>query len=138
MEEYAYTLEMSVRDYECDMQGIVNNAVYQNYLEHVRHEYLKAIGVDFADYARRGINFVVVRIEMDYKLPLASGDRFVVGLNMVRESRIRFAFHQDVYRLPDTKPVIKAKVIGTAMNAKGRPEIPAEVEQLLGGSEEKS
>ncbi|MGE0082219.1 MAG: acyl-CoA thioesterase [Thiohalomonadaceae bacterium] len=138
MEEYAYTLEMSVRDYECDMQGIVNNAVYQNYLEHVRHEYLKSIGVDFADYARRGINFVVVRIEMDYKHPLTSGDRFVVGLNMVRESRIRFAFHQDIYRLPDMKPVIKAKVIGTAMNAKGRPEIPAEVEQLLGSSEEKS
>jgi acyl-CoA thioester hydrolase len=138
MEQYAYTLEMSVRDYECDMQGIVNNAVYQNYLEHVRHEYLKSIGVDFADYARRGINFVVVRIEMDYKLPLTSGDRFVVGLNMVRESRIRFAFHQDICHLPDMKPVIKAKVIGTAMNAKGRPEIPAEVEQLLGGSEEKS
>ncbi|MCK9531308.1 MAG: acyl-CoA thioesterase [Gammaproteobacteria bacterium] len=138
MEQYAYTLEMSVRDYECDMQGIVNNAVYQNYLEHVRHEYLKSIGVDFADYARRGINFVVVRIEMDYKLPLTSGDRFVVGLNMVRESRIRFAFHQGIYRLPDMKPVIKAKVIGTAMNAKGRPEIPSEVEQLLGSSEEKS
>lgn len=138
MEQYTYSLEMGVRDYECDMQGIVNNAVYQNYLEHVRHAYLKAIGVDFADYAQRGINFVVVRIEMDYKLPLTSGDRFVVGLNMARESRIRFAFQQDIYRLPDMKPVIKAKVIGTAMNAKGRPEIPAEVEQLLGSPEEKS
>lgn len=132
MQDYAFKMEMSVRDYECDMQGIVNNAVYQNYLEHVRHEFLKSIGVDFAEYAKRGINFVVVRVEMDYKQPLSSGDRFMVGLNMLRESRIKFAFQQDIYRLADEKPVILAKVIGTALNARGRPEIPEEVEKLLG------
>ena len=43
-----YQLAMSVRDYECDMQGVVNNAVYQNYLEHARHEFLKTKGLDFA------------------------------------------------------------------------------------------
>ncbi|NLI24182.1 MAG: acyl-CoA thioesterase, partial [Bacteroidales bacterium] len=31
---YYFELEMEVRDYECDIQGIVNNAVYMNYLEH--------------------------------------------------------------------------------------------------------
>ena len=30
----SFEIEMQVRDYECDIQGIVNNAVYQNYLEH--------------------------------------------------------------------------------------------------------
>lgn len=132
MQNYVFTMEMGVRDYECDIQGIVNNAVYQNYLEHVRHEYMKSVGIDFADYARRGINFVVVRIEMDYKQPLTSGDKFLVGLNLVRESRVKFAFQQDIYRLADHKPVIQAKVIGTALNARGRPEIPEEVEKILG------
>ncbi|MBM3163269.1 MAG: acyl-CoA thioesterase [Chlorobi bacterium] len=125
---YAFTLEMGVRDYECDMQGIVNNSVYQNYLEHVRHEYLKEVGIDFADYTRRGINLVVVRAELDYKSPLQSGDRFVVGLNLRRESQLKFAFYQDISRLPDMKPVVKAKIIGTALNGRGRPEIP---EQLV-------
>ncbi|MBM3422433.1 MAG: acyl-CoA thioesterase [Chlorobi bacterium] len=122
---YAYTHEMSVRDYECDMQGIVNNSVYQNYLEHVRHEYLKRVGIDFADYTRRGLNLVVVRAELDYKSPLQSGDRFVVGLNLWRESQLKFAFYQDIYRMPDMKPVVKAKIIGTALNERGRPQIPA-------------
>ena len=44
---HVYEMEMRVRDYECDMQGIVNNAVYQNYLEHCRHEFLNEVGLNF-------------------------------------------------------------------------------------------
>ncbi len=131
MSDYAFTLEMDVRDYECDIQGIVNNAVYQNYLEHARHEYLKQVGINFAELARNGINLVVVRAELDYKLPLMSGDRFIVGLTMQRESRIKFAFHQDIIRLTDDKIMVKGKIIGTALNPKGRPAIPAELDKLL-------
>jgi len=132
MSDYAFSLAMDVRDYECDIQGIVNNAVYQNYLEHARHEFLKEVGIDFAELARNGINLVVVRAELDYKQPLMSGDKFRVRLNMERESKIKFAFHQDIIRLSDEKVMVKAKVIGTALNTRGRPEIPAELGKLLG------
>lgn len=131
MEAYDYTLEMHVRDYECDIQGIVNNGVYQNYLEHVRHMYLKSIDVDFAALAREGINLVVVRAELDYKFPLESGDSFAVGLNMRRESRLKFAFYQDIYRLPDRRLIMNAKIIGTALNARGRPELPEVLEKVF-------
>jgi acyl-CoA thioester hydrolase len=128
---YVFTFEMSVRDYECDMQGIVNNSVYQNYIEHVRHEYLKLVGIDFSEYARQGVNLVVVRAELDYKFPLVSGDTFIVGLTMRRESALKFAFYQDIYRLPDYKLVLKAKIIGTALNQRGRPEIPEALAALI-------
>jgi acyl-CoA thioester hydrolase len=128
---YAFTLEMNVRDYECDMQGIVNNSVYQNYLEHVRHEYLKQVGIDFSDYTQQGINLVVVRAELDYKSSLVAGDTFLVGLTLKRESTLRFAFYQDIFRLPDRKLVLKAKIIGTALNANGRPAIPQQLAALL-------
>ena len=39
MEKYIFELKMKVRDYECDLQGIVNNANYQHYIEHTRHEF---------------------------------------------------------------------------------------------------
>ncbi len=128
---YAFTHEMSVRDYECDMQGIVNNSVYQNYIEHVRHEYLKHVGIDFTSYTRQGINLVVVRAELDYKYPLTSGDTFIVALTMRRESALKFVFFQDIFRLPDYKPVLNAKIIGTALNQRGRPEIPEAFAALL-------
>ena len=38
MKEYLYKLEMKTRDYECDIQGVVNNANYIHYLEATRHE----------------------------------------------------------------------------------------------------
>lgn len=127
-----FTINMQVRDYELDMQGIVNNSVYQNYLEHARHEYLKSIGLDFADFARRGINLVVFRAELDYKASLTSGDTFTISVRMVRESRLKFAFLQDIVRSSDNKAIMSAKIIGTALAANGRPEIPPELDQLLG------
>lgn len=131
MLDYNFKLELSVRDYECDLQGIVNNAVYQNYLEHARHEYLKSVGIDFAALTQKGTNLVVIRAELDYKFPLKSGDKFMVGVNFVRESRLKFAFYQDIYRLPDVTLIMKAKVIGTSLNQKGRPEIAPEIDRLF-------
>ncbi|MGA1842772.1 MAG: acyl-CoA thioesterase [bacterium] len=131
MEDYSYRIDFSVRDYECDIQGIVNNAVYQNYLEHARHEYLKSLGINFNEFAQKGINLVVLRVEIDYKYPLRSGDRFFIGVKMERISRIKFAFNQGIYRLPDNHQIIKGKVIGTALNTKGRPKIPEEIEKLF-------
>lgn len=131
MSDSSYSLTMSVRDYECDIQGIVNNGVYQNYLEHARHEFLKELGIDFADYAKRGINLVVVRAELDYKTPLQSGDHFSVSVKMVRESRVKFAFLQEIHRKGDNKLVLLGKIIGTALNTRGRPEIPEQLDRLL-------
>ncbi|UCH61187.1 MAG: acyl-CoA thioesterase [Anaerolineales bacterium] len=131
MPDYRFKLEFEVRDYECDLSGIVNNAVYQHYLEHARHVFLKQQGIDFADWFRRGISLVVIRMELDYLYPLRSGERFYVGINTEKVSRLRFGFKQDIYLLPDDKPVMRARVIGTSINAMGRPKLPAELEALF-------
>lgn len=131
MIDYQFRLDFEVRDYECDLQGIVNNAVYQNYLEHTRHEFLKQQGLNFSSLSERGINLVVIRAEIDYLYPLRSGERFYVGLNVERVSRLRFGFLQDIYLLPDNKPVLKAKIIGTTVNESGKPFLPDELAVLL-------
>lgn len=116
-----FEIELKVRDYECDMQGVVNNSVYQNYLEHARHEYLHSRNVDFAALAKEGINLVVVRAELDYKLSLTSGDVFYVTVAFQQTSKIRFDFLQEIYRKSDNRLVLKAKVTGTCLNQRGRP-----------------
>lgn len=131
MDENCFSLEMAVRDYECDLQGVVNNAVYQNYLEHARHEYLKSVGIDFAALSAQGINLVITRVEIDYKLSLTSGDHFVVKLKPERISPVRIGFSQEIYRIPDRKLVVKALVTGTALNGRGRPQLPKEFDEIL-------
>jgi len=124
MKEYIFELDFKVRDYECDIQGIVNNATYQNYFEHTRHEFLKnVLGFDFAKLHTEGIDPVVFRIEIDYKLPLKSGDDFVVKLNMGTEGNLKMLFLQDIYRKSDNKLMVAAKVTAVVLK-NGRPSKP--------------
>jgi len=89
-----YKLYLRVRDYECDLQKVVNNSVYQNYLEHARHEFLLEKQVDFAALAEEGVNLMVVRSELDYKRSLTSQDNFYVTVEVQKVSRIKYAFIQ--------------------------------------------
>jgi len=131
MGDIRFAIELKVRDYELDAQGVVNNAVYLHYLEHCRHEFLLSRGIDFNRYAREGIDLVVVRCELDYKAPLRGGDAFRVTLALERLSPLRFVFLQEIRRQGDDRLVLAARTIGTALNAKGRPFLPPEMERLL-------
>ena len=127
----SFKVEFKVRDYECDLQGIVNNSVYFNYLEHARHEFLAAKNIDFAKLARDKVNLVVIRSEMNYKDSLKPGDAFCVEVEVERLSRLKFAFNQKVIRAADNKLMLDAVVTGTSVNEKGRPFVPQQLEQLF-------
>ena len=124
-------VEFRVRDYECDMGHVVNNAVYLNYLEHARHELLGSMGIRFGNLAKRGIFLVVTRIEADFKASLTSGDTFIVRTELQRKGRLRLQFNQQIRRSTDGQLMMGALVTGTALNARGRPELPAELEGIF-------
>jgi acyl-CoA thioester hydrolase len=128
---YQYSLEFIVRDYECDIQGVVNNANYQHYLEHTRHEFLISKGISFVKLHEEGIDLIVTKVEIDYKFPLRSRDKYIVHVNIEREGNARLVFIQDIYRLPDEKYIVHAKVTGVATR-KGRPIPPGNLLEQLG------
>ena len=109
LDDYKFTHEMKVRDYECDLQGIVNNANYQHFMEHSRHELLDTLGVNFGKRHEDGIDAMVAKITIEYKIPLRSGDKFVVGINLERKGP-KIIFYQDIYRLSDEKLCTKGIV----------------------------
>jgi len=118
-----FEIELKVRDYELDLQGIVNNSVYQNYLEHARHEFLISKNIDFAALHNQNIDLVVSRIEIDYKAPLKSQDKFVVKINTYKEGNLRIIFNQWIERIPDNKIIIQAKITGVCLK-NGKPVKP--------------
>lgn len=95
--KYCYAMEMSVRDYELDCEQIVNNANYLHYMEHTRHSFCTDAGMSFIKMHESGIDAVVRKIEIEYKMSLRGGERFVSCLRLERKGP-RFIFHQDIVK----------------------------------------
>ena len=107
--DYQFSTRMEVRDYECDIEGIVNNAQYIHYCEHTRHLFLKSCGLSFAEMHRKGVDAVVARMQLQYKAPLRPDDEFLSCLNVAKEG-IRYVFLQDIYRCSDNALCFRGKI----------------------------
>lgn len=100
MNNYVFETRMEVRDYECDIEGIVNNANYLHYTEHTRHLFLKQCGLSFAEMHEKGVDAVVARMNLQYKTPLRCDDEFISRLWLEKQG-IKYIFHQDIFRASD-------------------------------------
>lgn len=100
--KYIFETQMMVRDYECDIEGIVNNANYLHYTEHTRHLFLKECGLSFAEMHRKGIDAVVARMNLKFKTPLQCDDEFISRLALKKDG-IKYVFTQDIFRASDEK-----------------------------------
>lgn len=105
-----FVCRMKVRDYECDVQGHVNNANYQHYFEVARHELLEKVGLDFYELHQQGIDAVVSRVEIRYKVPLIGMDEFNCTVQRIEKSGVKYIFHQKIIRLSDDAVCAKAKI----------------------------
>ena len=94
--KYIFETRMEVRDYECDIEGIVNNANYLHYTEHTRHLFLRSLGVSFAKLHEQGIDAVIHSM----KLP---------RLNLKKDG-LKYMFYQDIYRASDEQLCFRATV----------------------------
>lgn len=127
---WVFEQEFQVRDYECDLQGIVNNAVYQNYLEHTRNEFLRLKGPDLKKLHDMGIDAVVARIEIDYKYPLRPNDRFICRLKVSREGELKLLFNQEIVLKQDEKICARAKVVVVCLE-NGRVCMPSAITEAF-------
>jgi acyl-CoA thioester hydrolase len=118
-----FSISISVRDYECDAQGILNNAVYMNYMEHARHEFLKnQLQLSFVELHTQGIDLVLRSSEIEYLAPLKSGDTCTVTLSVAMQGRLRCRFTQHIIRQGDNKIVTKA-INDVVCLKNGRPSV---------------
>ena len=122
MKQYIFQLEDKVRDYECDLQGVVNNANYQHYMEHTRHEFLESLGENFGAMHEQGIDAFVSRVDIQYKHSLRSGDRYRSCLNLSKKGP-KLIFEQDIYRLSDgalaTRGTVESVVVQNGRLTRG-------------------
>jgi acyl-CoA thioester hydrolase len=117
--------KLAVRSYECDSYSHVNNAVYLNYLEYARMEFLKDNDFDYKRFVAQGYAIIVVRIAIDYKLSAVLYDELTIETEPVKLRKASGMFRQRILR--DSALVAEADVTWAVLNAQGRPSpIPEE------------
>ena len=104
MKEYIFKLTDKVRDYECDLQGVVNNSNYQHYMD------------------EKGVDGFVSRVEIQYKTSLKSGDSYISCLNVYKKG-VKLVFEQDIYRASDnalaTKGIVESVIVENGKLTRG-------------------
>lgn len=127
LNKYDFTLEFAVRDYECDIDGVVNNAVYQNYMEHARNIHLKKSGLDYVEMTRKKQHLYVARIHIEYRYPLRCDDKFIVGTSLYKITNASIDIRQDIYRLPDNKLILNGNVVIIGVDENGGYRLPKQI-----------
>ncbi|MBN1465472.1 acyl-CoA thioesterase [candidate division KSB1 bacterium] len=88
---------IKVRSYELDSFGHVNNAVYLNYLEEARCEYMEQRGLSFDSFREWQAFAFVVSAEIHYRSPAKYGDVLLVRCVFSRMRRTSFALDYEIY-----------------------------------------
>ncbi len=130
IETLHFAHKMKVRDYELDRFGVINNAVYQNYLEHTRYLFLETNGVSMETLIKCGYSPIITKAEVEYRSSLKSGNDFVVNLELTSLSKIKFIFTQEIRSLPRNTLIISAKITGTILNSSKQPCFPDSFQKL--------
>ncbi|PZT70730.1 thioesterase [Streptomyces sp. SW4] len=73
-----FSVPVTVRGYETDTQGHLNQAVYLNYAEHARWSLLQAAGIRQADLVSRGMGPVALETTLRFRRELLAGDEVEV------------------------------------------------------------
>ncbi|HUZ18428.1 MAG TPA: thioesterase family protein [Spirochaetia bacterium] len=118
---------LTVRGYECDSYGHVNNAVYLNYLEYARTEFMKAGGLDYRRLRSSGYGFVVSKITIAYLRPAVFDDELRIVTSPLSRKTTHGTFRQRIQR--GDEEIADAEVTWVTVDRNGRPtRLPPELD----------
>src|SRR5258708_4171238 len=94
-----FRVRITVRSYELDPQGHLNGAVYIQYADHARFEYVRAAGVDMDRMLASGFGPVTLETTIRYRHELRRGDEIDVSCVFIWEpGKKTFRVQQELRR----------------------------------------
>jgi acyl-CoA thioester hydrolase len=126
-----FFIEKKVFYHDTDSGGVVYYANYLKFMEEARTEFCLDRGVNVADWFKKGIAFVVVHVEIDYKAPAQYGDvlQVTASVEKLGDSSIHFA--QEIRK--DQKLLVSARTVWACIGKDFKTQsLPQEVRSGLG------
>lgn len=122
--------EKRIYYHDTDAGGVVYYGSYLKHLEEARTEYFRSLGIDLVEYAKNGIIFPVVHLELDYKSPARYGDIIRVFTTPEKVGNASLNFTQEIRRGEVT--LVTAKVVWACVNKDLKPtRIPEEIRSKI-------
>jgi acyl-CoA thioester hydrolase len=130
-----YTVHVRFRD--TDLMGIVHHAVYLEYFEAARIEYLRRRGAEYVDWTKQGIHLAVAEAHTQYRRPATFGDTLAVEATLVELTGATARFEYRLVRsAPDRELVAEGWTLLVCVGNDNRPRrIPEELAAPLCGPE---
>lgn len=125
-------LPIVVRSTEVDLLGHANNAVYQQWLEWGRFEWVRACGLDLDAMRARGMSLVVVHVSIDYRREARMDQQLVIETTLAKVGTRSITYQQRV-RHADGTVACDASVVLASFDVAARRSaaLPPEVREAL-------
>ncbi|MBI4055487.1 MAG: acyl-CoA thioesterase [Elusimicrobia bacterium] len=105
---YKMFVDIQVRFRDTDAMGHVNNAVYLSYLELARVKYWERL-LGLRDYSQ--VDFILVRVEIDYRSPVEMGNEIRVYIRVSSLGRSSWVFDYRIVEQATGRLVAQAQTV---------------------------
>ncbi len=114
-----FSVPVTVRGYETDVQGHLNQAVYLNYAEHARWALLQTAGISQTGLISKGVGPVALETTIRYRRELLAGDEVEVTCAFVWGGGKTFSIEQTI-RKADGTVAAEITAVGGILDLKER------------------
>ncbi|MDH6213407.1 acyl-CoA thioesterase [Streptomyces pseudovenezuelae] len=118
-----FSVPVTVRGYETDVQGHLNQSVYLNYGEHARWSLLQAAGISQARLVGQGVGPVALETTIRFRRELLAGDEVEVTCAFVLGEGKTFRVEQTI-RKADGTVAAEITAVGGLIDLKARRLVP--------------
>ncbi len=129
----SYDLNVRVRYAETDAMGYLHHSQYLVYFEMGRTELLRVNGLRYRDMEKRGLFYVVARLDVRYRLPARYDDLLTLTTSTTKLSPVRV---DHGYRLTrDGQLLTEGNSTLVLVDASGKPTpLPDDMYAILGNA----
>lgn len=102
---------VKAQPHHTDYAGIVWHGTYIAWMEEARVEYLRSIGIEFADLVALGCDLPVVELSLRYHLPVRLGVSAIVKARLIETTGVRINWDYEICSYDGKELFVTGKVV---------------------------